>query len=47
MGEYEWALRTVFPHLYRAAQEFCDGEEEAAVVAQLAFVRAWGEIARV
>ncbi len=46
MGEYEVCLRKVFPVLYGAAMEVCDDEEEAAWIAQVAFLESYGELLR-
>ena len=44
MGEYETCLRKVFPALYGAAIEVCDDEEEAAWIAQVAFLESYREL---
>jgi DNA-directed RNA polymerase specialized sigma24 family protein len=44
MPEYEAAIREVFPTLYEAALRLCGSEEEAAWLAQLAFVRAYLDV---
>ncbi|MGI0028306.1 MAG: hypothetical protein ACREAQ_01160 [Nitrososphaera sp.] len=44
MPEYEVAMREVFPTLYEAALGLCGSEEEAAWVAQLAFVQAYLDV---
>ncbi len=44
MTEYEAALREVFPTVYGAALRLCGSEEEAAWIAQLAFVQAYLDV---
>ncbi len=43
MSDYEALLRVVFPSLYDAALRLSESEEEAAWVAQVAFLRAYRE----
>ncbi len=44
MPEYEAAMREVFPTVYQAALRLCGSEEEAAWVAQLAFLQAYQDL---
>ena len=44
MSDYEACLRKVFPALYAAAVEACGDEEEAAWIAQVAFLESYGEL---
>ncbi len=46
MSDYEACLRKVFPALYAAAIEVCDDEEEAAWIAQVAFLESYAELLR-
>ncbi len=43
-AEYEACPRKVFPAPYGAAIEVCDDEEEAAWIAQVAFLESYGEL---
>ena len=44
MSESEARRRKVFPVLYDAAIEVCDNEEEAAWIAQVAFLESYSEL---
>jgi len=42
--DYEKILRETFPRVYEAAFGFCGNEEDAALIAQIAFVRAYRDL---